>query len=171
MELVKLISDNVRKVKLVDPAVFIGCELCEKVCEFVNKEAKAEIYTSNEGINLPLTCMHCSNPVCVKVCPTAAIYEDEDGAILVRVNRCIGCKLCLMVCPFGIPKFDSKRSYIKKCDLCLKRDREGLPPACVEVCPSGAILYGEYNKVVKKFKKKSIDLLKKKKVIENSERI
>lgn len=55
---------------------------------------------------------------------------------------------------------------MKKCDLCLKRDREGLPPACVEICPTGAILFGEYDDVIKKSKEKSIDLLKKKKIIE-----
>jgi len=155
------------KLKLVDPAVCIGCELCEKVCEFLNREAKAELQISKEGIILPITCMHCTDPVCVKVCPTGAVYRRVDGTILVRINRCTGCKLCVMACPFGVPKFDLKKGYMKKCDLCLKRDKEGLPPACVEICPAGAILFGDYEHIVKKSNKKSIDLLKKKKIIED----
>lgn len=153
------------KVRIVDMEKCIGCELCEKVCEFLNVKPRAKVQSVRDGVLVPIVCMHCTNPVCVDVCPTGAVYKDKEGFVRVRRNRCIGCKLCVVACPFGVPDTDPAKGFMTKCDLCMERDQEGLPPACVELCPAGAMLYGEYEKVVDKSKSRAVELLVKKKII------
>jgi Fe-S-cluster-containing dehydrogenase component len=143
----------------------IGCELCEKVCEFLNVKARVKIHPTEDGVLIPITCIHCTDPVCVNVCPTGAVYKDRDGFVRIRQNRCIGCKLCVVACPFGVPDIDLTRGFMTKCDLCMERAREDLPPACVELCPTGAMLYGEYEKAVDKSKSRAVELLVRKKII------
>ncbi len=155
------------KLKLIDIGACIGCEVCEKVCEFTNSEAKVKIYSSSDGVLVPVTCVHCANPICMRVCPTGAIYQDKEGFVLVREYRCIGCKLCAVACPFGAPIFT--KGIMKKCDLCADRRRQGLEPACVETCPSGVIYYGEYEDVMKKAKAKVVELLREMKVLSLNE--
>jgi formate dehydrogenase iron-sulfur subunit len=156
------------KIKFVDMEKCIGCELCEKVCEFINKTARTNVSATKDGVLVPLTCLHCADPVCVKVCPTGAIYKDEDGFVLVKKNRCIGCKLCVAICPFGVPNTDSTKGFIIKCDLCLDRAHSDLPPACVEICPAGAISYVDEDQIIESSKSASLKLLNKKKVIQES---
>ena len=143
----------------------IGCELCEKVCEFLNVKARVKVHSTKDGVLIPITCIHCTNAVCVNVCPTGAMYKDRDGFVRIRKNRCIGCKLCVVACPFGVPDIDLTKGFMTKCDLCMERAKEGLLPACVELCPTGAMLCGEYEEVVEKSKSKAMDLLVKKKII------
>jgi len=160
----------VAKLKLIDVGACIGCEVCEKVCEFTNSGARVNIYSTSDGILVPVTCVHCTNPICMRVCPTGAIYKDDEGVVLVREYRCIGCKLCSIACPFGAPNIEPPTGIMKKCDLCAERRRQGLAPACVETCPSGVILYGEYEEVIKKAKTKAIELLRKMKVLSLEEK-
>jgi Fe-S-cluster-containing dehydrogenase component len=70
-----------------------------------------------------------------------------------------------MACPFGIPEIEATKGFMTKCDLCMERAKEELPPACVVVCPAGAIVYGEYDKVIDKSKSRAVELLMKKKII------
>ena len=154
------------KVKIVDMEKCIGCELCEKVCEFINSEPRAKVVPTRDGILVPITCLHCSAPVCVDVCPTGAVYSDGEGMVRVRRNRCIGCKLCIVACPFGVPDIASTMGTMTKCDQCMSRTREGLSPACVELCPAGAILFGDYDKVVDTSSSSTVKLLTRKRVIE-----
>ena len=89
-----------------------------------------------------LSCMHCGNPPCVKSCPNRAISKrQEDGIVVVQTSKCIGCRTCSLVCPFGAPQFNSE-GKMEKCDYCLERTEQGLEPACVQVCPARAILSG-----------------------------
>ena len=86
-----------------------------------------------------MSCMHCGNAACLNVCPARAIYRDpEFGAVLVDHSRCLGCRYCSWACEFGAPQFD-RDGLMVKCDMCIDRLREGLQPACVESCCSGAI--------------------------------
>lgn len=84
-------------------------------------------------------CMHCGDAPCLSACPTGAIYRDEEtGLVQVESSRCVGCRKCRRVCPFGAPQFTAEKKMVK-CDGCLQRVRQGLPPVCVKTCPSGAL--------------------------------
>ena len=152
------------KLKIVDMEKCIGCELCEKVCEFINAKPRSKVIQTGDGVLVPITCLHCATPICVDVCPTGAVYKDPDGPIRIRPNRCVGCKLCVAACPFGVPDLDPASGFMKKCDICQERARDDLPPACVELCPAGAILFEEYEEVAKS-KSEAVKLLLEKRVI------
>lgn len=124
-----------------------GCRLCEMACS-INLFGEFNPYLSNISVmisengepNMPVTCMQCEEPFCVPVCPAGAFDVDNEG-IVVLTNKCVGCKMCLMVCPFG--NIHYLRSRVVKCDLC------GGDPECVKICPSGALVYGEVNELPK----------------------
>lgn len=105
-------------------------------------------------------CNHCDNPPCVRVCPTKATFKRQDGIVMIDYHRCIGCRYCMAACPYGARSFNFRdpRPYIKetnpayptrekgvveKCTLCVERLDTGLPPACVEACPAGALTFGD----------------------------
>jgi formate dehydrogenase iron-sulfur subunit len=102
----------------------------------------------------------------VDVCPTGALHRDAEGPVRLRRNRCIGCKLCVAACPFGVPDVDQAKGIMTKCDLCSDRAREGLAPACAELCPTGAILCGDYGEVVEASRSRAVKLLTGKRVIQ-----
>ena len=90
----------------------------------------------------PISCMHCRDAPCIDACPRAAIYSDsETGVVLVDRERCIGCKFCLWVCPYGATHFDESGKMVK-CDMCIDRLRDGKPTACEAVCVARAISVG-----------------------------
>jgi len=96
-------------------------------------------------------CMHCIQPACVTVCPTAALHKAEEGPVLYDKSRCIGCAYCITACPFSIPRFDWEREkMIKKCTMCVDRIGNGLEPACVKTCPPGALEFGERETMIAK---------------------
>jgi formate dehydrogenase iron-sulfur subunit len=96
--------------------------------------------------NVKSQCMHCLEPTCVSVCLVGALTKSELGPILYDADRCIGCRYCIMACPFDIPKFEwegGMSPVIGKCQLCAhQRLAEGRIPACVESCPTGALKFG-----------------------------
>ena len=96
--------------------------------------------------NVKSQCMQCLEPTCVSVCPVGAMTKSELGPILYSADRCIGCRYCIMACPFDVPKFEWEGgmfSVIGKCQFCThQRLAEGKIPACVESCPTGALKFG-----------------------------
>jgi len=133
-----------RYVLIVDPELCDGCRRCEMICSLkksgdVISPAKARIRVLKRetlGIDIPMVCLHCEDPICRDVCPVNAIrVDDETGAVLIDEDRCIGCRQCMIACPFGAISFDPERHICVKCDLC------GGEPACVETCLWGAIKY------------------------------
>ncbi len=105
---------------------------------------EAGAYPAVRLANFSMSCMHCGTPACREVCPTKAISKrPQDGIVTVDQNLCIGCKMCLMACPFGVPQF-GKNGKMQKCDFCLDRQEEGLAPACVNVCPARALHAGSF---------------------------
>jgi Fe-S-cluster-containing dehydrogenase component len=92
---------------------------------------------------VPKLCNHCDNPPCVQVCPVGATFKTEDGVILVDSDYCIGCRYCIQACPYGARYLDPRTDTADKCTFCYHRITKGLLPACVEVCPTGASIFGE----------------------------
>ncbi len=108
---------------------------------------------------LPVQCYHCDNAPCVKVCPTGATYKDKDGLVLMDYGRCIGCRLCVVACPYSARRFNWWKpevppneanplvpvrplGVVEKCTFCVHRVRQGKLPRCVEVCPVRARHFG-----------------------------
>jgi tetrathionate reductase subunit B len=92
---------------------------------------------------VPKLCNHCAKPPCVQVCPVGATFITRDGVVLVDEQYCIGCRYCIQACPYGARWFHPEKHVAQKCTFCYHRITKGLRPACVEVCPTGARVFGE----------------------------
>jgi len=92
---------------------------------------------------VPKLCNQCDNPPCVQVCPVGATFKTEDGVILVDEKRCIGCRYCIQACPYGARYLHPERETADKCTFCYHRITKELLPACVEVCPTQARIFGD----------------------------
>ncbi len=146
---------------LFDATRCIGCGACSAACKEQNRlplpiETKTTAYTwtvvePREGLWVRRLCMHCLEPTCASVCPVAALSKSELGPVVYDANRCIGCRYCVMACPFGVPKYQWDRAVpvVGKCILCADRIAQGLPPACAAVCPTGATMFGEREALVR----------------------
>ena len=129
------------KVLVVDPNKCTGCRICEQVCsvwhEKVVNPYRARIKVVKwemEGKVIPMVCRQCDDAPCLDVCPMSAIYNDHvTGAVQVDYDRCIGCGMCISICPFGAMGYDVVDSKVIKCDLC-----DG-DPQCVRFCDAGAV--------------------------------
>jgi tetrathionate reductase subunit B len=92
---------------------------------------------------VPKMCNHCEATPCTQVCPVGASYATKDGAVLVDGKRCIGCGYCVQACPYGSRYLDPRTRTAGKCTWCYHRITKGMKPACVEVCPVGARIFGD----------------------------
>ncbi len=132
-----------RKILTLEPEKCTGCRICELACSFAKSRefnplvSRVKILKSdNEGVSCPIVCVHCEDPPCRVVCPVEAIVrDDKTKGILIREDVCIGCRACLIVCPYGAISMDGRKGTMLKCDLC-----EG-NPVCVKMCPTDAIRY------------------------------
>ncbi len=97
-----------------------------------------------------LQCMHCEYPACVEACIVGALEKRPDGPVTYDDRKCIGCRYCMVACPFGIPTFewDKPLPWIRKCTFCADRLGEGLEPACVQTCPTDALQLGERDELI-----------------------
>ncbi len=151
---------------LIDTTRCTGCRSCEVACaqskglpapelgpahvDQVRKTSPNALtvvnrYATDSGYSfLKSQCMHCNQPGCASVCLTKALVKTEAGPVTWNGNKCMGCRMCMVSCPFDIPKFeyDSWNPEIVKCDLCNQRTKEGKNPACVDACPAKALHYG-----------------------------
>jgi len=155
---------------LVDVTKCTGCELCVDACVEVNnldsQQAQIDSVRTADGlsadrlstiIKLPQghfarkSCMHCLEPSCVSACLVGAITLTREGPVIYDPDKCIGCRYCMLACPFHIPRYewDSTHPYIMKCTMCFDRLKDGLQPACVEACPNQVMLFGERDKLLK----------------------
>jgi molybdopterin-containing oxidoreductase family iron-sulfur binding subunit len=117
-----------------------------------------------DAFYMPIACMQCEKPPCVKVCPVRTTYREADGIVVIDYNWCIGCRLCMNACPYWARRFNWRepnlpkeemnpkthymgnrprmQGVVEKCTFCVQRTRQGRYPACVEVCPVGARQFG-----------------------------
>jgi len=142
----------------------IGCRLCEVYCltqhshtglpvkgrhpgrivkayKGVFPRAVPRLVVEEEGyLSFALQCRHCDDAPCLDACITGAIYRDEEsGAILCDEDKCVGCWMCIMVCPFGVVRRGDEDRIASKCDLCIGEDE----PVCVKNCPNAALVFEE----------------------------
>jgi len=94
---------------------------------------------------VPKLCNQCANPPCVQVCPVGATFQTDDGVVLVNPKTCIGCRYCIQACPYGARYLHPVTRTADKCTFCYHRIAQDLLPACVEVCPTQARIFGDLN--------------------------
>lgn len=96
-------------------------------------------------------CLHCHEPACASACFSKAIKKTKEGPVVYDVNLCVGCRYCMLACPFNIPKYEWDKSFprVRKCQMCPGRIQKGETPACVGVCPAGALTFGEDKDLIK----------------------
>ncbi len=140
---------------LFDATKCIGCGGCTAACKEehelplpIEDRTTAATWTTVQkraGVWTRTMCMHCLTPTCVSVCPVGAMQKTARGAVVYDAEKCIGCRYCMMACPFGIPKYQWDRPVpiVGKCVMCAERLADGKQPACATVCPTGATTFGE----------------------------
>lgn len=96
-------------------------------------------------------CRHCLEPACVTACPVGALHKTNEGAVVYDSDKCLGCRYCMMACPYGIPRYDWDEPvpFIRKCILCYNDIKNGEQPACTKICPEGATIFGERSELLK----------------------
>ncbi len=129
----------------IDYSKCIGCETCEAVCKFLYKQPRIIMVRTSAGEMAPLYCRNCPSPMCVKACKPGALTVNAEGLVLLEPMLCRGCETmdCVEACPFGGIYATGEGVGVTKCDLCAERRKHGMLPACMEMCPCGAILYIE----------------------------
>jgi molybdopterin-containing oxidoreductase family iron-sulfur binding subunit len=156
----------------------VGCQSCTLACKAENGtprevfwirvlEKEEGTYPQARKVFLPIRCNHCAEPPCVPVCPTGASYKrSRDNLVLINQNKCIGCRACVVACPYQVRFIaENARGYygdeltayearryqnwqpqtVQKCTFCEHRLEEGDQPACVQTCPTRALIFGDLN--------------------------
>lgn len=98
-----------------------------------------------------VSCNHCDDPICVKVCPTTAMSKGEDGVVTVDPDKCVGCRYCEWACPYSAPQFNADAGVMTKCNFCQDYVADGKEPACVAACPSRVLKFGEIDELREKY--------------------
>lgn len=95
-------------------------------------------------------CRHCLDPACASACPVGALHKTALGAVVYDSNKCMGCRYCMMACPYGIPRYEWQAAvpYVRKCIFCYDRIAEGRQPACTEACPQKATIFGDRDQLL-----------------------
>ena len=129
-----------------------GCFACAVACKEENQVApgifwekiKRDENVRDNVINwFRMSCMHCDDPACMKVCPMKAIHKGPHDEVLVDQQKCIGCKMCMAACPYGARSYNPEAKVVEKCTLCHHLQEVGDQPACVKVCCAKARFFGD----------------------------
>lgn len=161
------------KALLYDATLCIGCKQCEKACSEKNKlpyddNIATEEKQSDHKFTVVLTkgdkfmrrlCMNCNEPACASVCPVGALHKTALGPVVYEENRCMGCRYCMVACPFGVPKYEWNKVLprVQKCTMCSDRVATGQQTACAEACPTGATKFGERDELIAEAQKRIHD--------------
>ena len=140
---------------LFDANLCEGCGACMEACQEANglpddapEKLSAERFTVLEELEdsfVRRQCMHCLEPSCVSACPVGALQKSAEGPITYDFDKCIGCRYCMVACPFSVPRYewDSRTPKVRKCQMCHERVAQGEIPACADICPAEATIFGE----------------------------
>ena len=166
---------------LVDTTVCVGCRNCEWACKDAHNLPAGDLesyedrkiletkrrpdHTAltvvneyspgkhwNKPVDVKFQCMHCDHPACVSACIVGAFSKQENGSVIWDSDMCIGCRYCMVACPFQIPAFEYDKAIhpmIMKCDFCYERTKKDKLPACVEICPVEALTYGHRTELIR----------------------
>ncbi|MGC7847758.1 4Fe-4S dicluster domain-containing protein [Desulforudis sp. 1088] len=173
-----------RKGVLVDITKCIGCRSCQVACKNWNNLPAEKTSFTNDWTNPPKTsattwtrvafrlieennggikwrfvknqCFHCEEPACESACFVHAFIKLADGPVVYKPNICVGCRYCMLACPFGVPAYEWDKAFpeVKKCTFCADRQKEGLGPACVSTCPTGALKFGVRKELLEEAKQR-----------------
>ncbi|MCL5270265.1 MAG: 4Fe-4S dicluster domain-containing protein [bacterium] len=154
---------------LTDTTLCIGCEACVDACKKVNGLGPDRLWPEQKAIDdLSATryttilrrpgpryvrqqCRHCVDPACASACLVGAMHKTPEGPVVYDSGRCMGCRYCMVACPYGIPRYDWNKAvpYVRKCTMCYDRLKAGKLPACEEACPEKATIFGEREALLK----------------------
>ncbi|MCX8014713.1 MAG: 4Fe-4S binding protein [candidate division WOR-3 bacterium] len=130
-------ADNQKRIFL-DLDYCIGCRSCESACRSAFNEARIRYGEVAETVFFPIACRHCEEPLCAAACPFEVLKVTENGLVLQASFHCVGCKSCILACPFGVLDKKLLNHVSQKCNLCADR-KQG--PRCVASCASGALKF------------------------------
>jgi formate dehydrogenase iron-sulfur subunit len=156
---------------LTDVTKCTGCEKCVEACVTVNNLGEYKpgrephIQDLGDGLSarrwtavvskpgnhfVRKQCRHCLDPACVSACPVGAMQKTPEGPVVYDKAICMGCRYCMMACPFGIPRYDWDKAipYVNKCTMCYTRLKAGKLPGCVEACPTKATIFGDRDELM-----------------------
>ena len=160
---------------LYDSTRCVGCRTCEYECAVAHglPEPAADVeavratsdkcntvvntfQTSKGEAFVKRQCMHCNEPACCAACLTKAMHKDLTGPVTWNGDKCMGCRYCMVSCPFDSPKFefDSTNPKIQKCDMCFEKQKAGEKPTCVANCPNDALMYGTRRDLIKEARRR-----------------
>lgn len=151
---------------MADIDLCIGCFSCETACKQEHKLPRGPRWMKVVEVGpteidgrlimdfVPMHCRHCGSPPCMAACPVEAISKRNDGIVIFSENRCIGCGECAEACPFGAPQYHPEKEIFQACNLCFERIDQGLKPACVQHCPTEALIFGDPNALSNRLREK-----------------
>ncbi len=153
---------------LIDTTRCVGCEKCVDACKEENDLGNDRLWRGQQAFDslsatrystvLRLSddhfvlqqCRHCLEPACVSACLVGAMQQSPEGPVIYDPDKCMGCRYCLLACPYGIPRYewDNAAPLVRKCTMCYHRQQEGKQPACVEACPQDATIFGRRDELL-----------------------
>jgi formate dehydrogenase iron-sulfur subunit len=155
---------------LIDVTKCTACEKCVHVCTEYNNldviKAERDRAVTSDGLSANRlstvlkvdekrfarkSCMHCLEPSCVSACLVGGLTKSPEGPVLYDSDKCIGCRYCMLACPFHIPRYEWDKTvpFMVKCNMCVDRLARNVSPACVEACPEGALTFGNRDQLLK----------------------